>query len=151
SSARPAPATVPSSPRSPASWPRTSSAAAPRRTPGSPSPATAPDPGATEAPRSTPSGQPGGIAKRTPSGRGSVAGGLRGRGFLLLDEFALDRDLNFLAHHEPAVQHRVEAQAEILPVDLGRGAVGDAVSHHPLVVELPAPRYVEDHGVGGLL
>src|SRR6516164_1207094 len=81
----------------------------------------------------------------------SAAGGLRRRGFLLLDQLTLDRDLNLLAHNEPAVQYRVEAEAEILPVDLGGGAVGDAVSHHPRVVELPVPRHVEDYGVGGLL
>src|SRR5215467_1876931 len=66
----------------------------------------------------------------------------------LLDEFALDPDLDFLADDEPAIQDRVEAQAELLPVDLGRGAVRDPVSHHPGVVELAVLRHVEGYRAG---
>jgi DNA-binding NarL/FixJ family response regulator len=71
---------------------------------------------------------------------------LRLRG--LLDELALDRDLDLLADHDPAVQDRVETQPEFLPVDLRRGAVGDPVAHHPLVVELPVPGHVQLHRPG---
>src|SRR5690242_1047209 len=63
----------------------------------------------------------------------------------LLDELALDRDLYLLTDHDPAVQDRVETQPEFLPVDLRRGAVGDPVAHHPLVVELPVPGHVQLH------
>src|ERR1700750_213360 len=63
----------------------------------------------------------------------------------LLDELALDRDLYLLTDHDPAVQDRVETQPEFLPVDLRRGAVGDPVAHHPLVVELPVPGHVQPH------
>ena len=74
---------------------------------------------------------------------GSAAGGLRGLRFRgLLDKLALDLDLDLLADHHPAVQDHVEAQPEVLPVDLGRGAVGNPVSHHLRVVELPVPDHV---------
>src|SRR5260370_42381525 len=58
--------------------------------------------------------------------------------FLLLDDFALDVDLDLLAHHELAVQHHVERQAEVPPVDLSFRPVGDPVPHHARVVELAA-------------
>src|SRR6266576_96963 len=76
----------------------------------------------------------------------SAASGLRG--LLLLDDLALDLDLDLLADDEPAVQDRVEAQAEVLPVDLGGGAVGDPVPHHPRVVELAVLYPVERHRMG---
>src|SRR5712692_6910878 len=79
----------------------------------------------------------------------SAAGGLRS--LLLLDEFALNHDLDLLADDEPAIQDHAETQAEILPVDLGSGAVGDSVSHHPRVVELPVLRHLERHRAGGAL
>src|SRR6202048_3394706 len=73
----------------------------------------------------------------------SAAGGLRS--FRLVDEFALNHDLDLLADHEPAIKGHVEAQAEVLPVDLCGGAVSDPVSHHPRVVALPVLRHLERH------
>src|SRR5437016_11639482 len=63
---------------------------------------------------------------------GSAAGGLGGLG--LLDELTLDDDLDLVADHELAVQHHVGADAEVGPVDLAAGAVGDPVPHHARVV-----------------
>ncbi len=45
----------------------------------------------------------------------------------LLDELTFDRDLDLLADNHPAVQDGVEAKPEVLPVDLGGGAMGDPV------------------------
>src|SRR5580700_11149277 len=89
------------------------------------------------------------LARRRPDPATSGAGCLGS--LWLLDELALDRDLDLLAHHHPAVQQHVEAKAKISPVDLGSSAVGDPVSHHSRIVELPVPDHIEHHGVGGLL
>src|SRR5262249_47589187 len=66
-------------------------------------------------------------------------------------DLALDRDLDLLADHQPAVQDHAEAQPEVLPVDLGGRAVRDPVPHHSRVVELAVPRDVERDRVGGVL
>src|SRR5215471_5620796 len=100
-----------------------------------------------------PRAQPGytatGVAGWPPMSRYRAWRSTGGCGVLfLLDEFALDPDLDFLADDEPAIQDRVEAQAELLPVDLGRGAVRDPVSHHPGVVELAVLRHVEGYRAG---
>src|SRR5215471_12954346 len=100
-----------------------------------------------------PRAQPGytamGVAGWPPMSRYRAWRSAGGCGVLfLLDEFALDPDLDFLADDEPAIQDRVEAQAELLPVDLGRGAVRDPVSHHPGVVELAVLRHVERYRAG---
>src|SRR5215467_11765676 len=71
-------------------------------------------------------------------------------GLLLLDEFAFDGDLDLLADDHPAVQDGVETKPEVLPVDLGGGAIGDPVSHGR-IVELPVLHQVEHYGSGGLL
>jgi len=55
---------------------------------------------------------------------------------LFLDEFALDHDLDLVADDKLAIEHHVEHQAVVLPVDLALGAVADAVAHHG-VVEFP--------------
>jgi hypothetical protein len=46
-------------------------------------------------------------------------------GLGLLDEFALDHDLDLVVDGEFPIRHQVEGHAEVLPVDLGSGAVGD--------------------------
>src|SRR5262249_23105361 len=71
--------------------------------------------------------------------------------FWLLDEFAFDRYLDLLADDHPAVQDGVETKPEVLPINLRRGSIGDPVSHHARIVELPVPHYVEHHGAGGAL
>src|SRR5712691_12427266 len=55
---------------------------------------------------------------------------------LLLDELALDHDLDLVADDPLAIKHHIERQAEVLPVDLALGAVPDAVAHHG-VIEFP--------------
>src|SRR5262249_16616027 len=94
-------------------------------------------------PRDTPAD---GYGRASAPGLGGSAGGCGV--LLLLDEFALDRDLDFLADDEPAVQDRVETQAELLPVDLGVGAVRDPVPHHSGVVELAVLRHFEGDRAG---
>src|SRR5215471_21249418 len=69
----------------------------------------------------------------------------------LLDKFAFDGDLDLLADDHPAVQDGVETKPEVLPVDLGGGAIGDPVPHHAGVVELPVFHYVERYGARGFL
>src|SRR6266567_8052277 len=71
-------------------------------------------------------------------------------GLLLLNQLALDHDLDLVADDEPAVQHHVEAEAEVLPVDLRAGAVGDPVAHHR-VVELPVLLHLERNRMSGAL
>src|SRR6266487_4298470 len=67
----------------------------------------------------------------------SILPDTRGAGRLLfLDEFALDHDLDLVADDKLAIEHHVERQAVVLPVDLALGAVADAVAHHG-VVEFP--------------
>src|SRR5262249_5977657 len=63
--------------------------------------------------------------------------------FLLLDQLAFDHDLYSVADDELAIQHHVEGQAKVPPVNLGGGAVGNAVAHHSWVVELPIPGHVQ--------
>src|SRR5712691_652593 len=52
---------------------------------------------------------------------------------LLLDELALDHDLDLVADDPLAIKHHIERQAEVLPVDLALGAVPDAVAHHGVI------------------
>src|SRR2546427_5929943 len=65
--------------------------------------------------------------------------GTRGAGsllLLLLDELALDRDMNLLADDQPAIENHVKRQAVVLPVDPTLGAVADAVAHIG-IIEFP--------------
>src|SRR5215831_18030664 len=87
---------------------------------------------------------------RRRSGSATSAAGRLGR-LRLLDEFAFDRDLDLLADDHPAVQDGVETKPEVLPIDLGGGAIGDPVSHHARIVELPVLHHVEHYGARGLL
>ncbi len=76
--------------------------------------------------------------------------GTRGTGsllLLLLDELALDHDLDLVADDPLAIEHHVERQAEVLPVDLGLGAVADPVAHHG-VIEFPVLYYIQRHRPG---
>src|SRR5579863_4560574 len=52
---------------------------------------------------------------------------------LLLDELALDEDLDLLADDQLAIEHHVEHQAEVLAVDPTLGAVANAVAHHGII------------------
>ena len=59
---------------------------------------------------------------------------LSGRCFLLLlNELALDEDLDLVADEPLAIEHHIERQAKFLAVDLGLGAIGDAVAHHRVI------------------
>ena len=66
---------------------------------------------------------------------------------LLLDELALDEDLDLLADDKPAIEHHVERQAEVLPIDLAFAAVADAVAHHG-IIEFPVLHHVQGHRMG---
>ncbi len=66
---------------------------------------------------------------------------------LLLDELALEHDLDLLADDQLAIEHHVERQAEVLPVDLALGAVADAVAHHG-VIEFPVIQHGKRHRPG---
>src|ERR1700738_744838 len=48
---------------------------------------------------------------------------------LLLDELALDHDLDLIADDPLAIKHGVECHTKVLAVDLALGAVADAVAH----------------------
>ena len=69
--------------------------------------------------------------------------GTRGAGRLLLfllDELALDKDLDLVADDPLAIEHHVERQAEVLAVDLSLSTVTDAVAHHG-IIEFPVLHY----------
>jgi len=66
---------------------------------------------------------------------------------LLLDELALDKDIDLVADNKLAIEHHVERQAEVLPVDPALGAVADAVAHHG-VIELPILHHLQCHRQG---
>src|SRR5438874_13121543 len=63
------------------------------------------------------------------SASGSGARGASSLRLLLLDELALDQDLDLVADDPLAIEHHVERHAEVLAVDLAFGAVADAVAH----------------------
>ena len=67
---------------------------------------------------------------------------------LLLDELALDQDLDLVADDPLAIEHHVEGQAELLTVDLAFGAVRDPVAHHVGVIEFPVLHHVQSHRMG---
>src|ERR1700682_6009975 len=75
-------------------------------------------------------------------------GGVDLRG--LLDQLALDPDLDLVAHDEPAVQHRIEAHVEVLAIDLALPRVADPVAYGG-VVELAELDHVQRHGLGDAL
>ncbi len=66
---------------------------------------------------------------------------------LLLDELALDQDLDLVADNPLAIEHHVEGQAELLAVDLALGAIADAVAHHG-IIEFPVLHHVQGHRMG---
>src|SRR5689334_7411437 len=67
---------------------------------------------------------------------------------LLLDELALDKDINLLTDDPFAIEHHVERQAKVLAVDLGLGTVADAVTHHIWVIEFPVLHYLKGNRSG---
>ncbi len=69
---------------------------------------------------------------------------------LLLNELALDRDLDLVANDPPAIHHHVECHAEVLAVDLALGAVADAVAHH-WIMEFSVLHHSKRHWPGGAL
>src|SRR5262249_26458880 len=71
----------------------------------------------------------------TPLGTRGACGALLFLFLLLLDDLALDQDLNLVADDPFAVEHYIECQAEVLAVDLALGTVADTVAH-PGIVEL---------------
>src|SRR5438270_2031863 len=73
-----------------------------------------------------------------------------GWGLGRLDDLAFDVDLDFVADDELAVQHHVEAHAEVLAVDLRLSRVADAVAH-VRVIELAVLHDVERDRLGGCL
>src|SRR5256884_4683567 len=66
---------------------------------------------------------------------------------LLLDELALDKDIDLVADNKLAIEHHVERQAEVLPVDAALGTVADAVAHHG-VIEFPVLHHGKRHRSG---
>ena len=66
---------------------------------------------------------------------------------LLLDELALDKDIDLVADNKLAIEHHVECQAEVPPVDPALGAVADAVAHHG-VIEFPVLHHLQRHRLG---
>src|SRR5260221_793120 len=66
---------------------------------------------------------------------GLARGGRGGSGLLLLllDNLALDEELDVIADDPLAVEHRTKRHAEVLAVDLALGAIADAVAHHRVV------------------
>src|SRR2546421_6061988 len=66
---------------------------------------------------------------------------------LLLDELALDKDIDLVADNKLAIEHHVERQSEVLPVDAALGTVADAVAHH-VVIELPIFHHLQCHCEG---
>jgi hypothetical protein len=66
---------------------------------------------------------------------------------LLLDELALDKDLDLFADDHLAIKYHVGRQAEVLPVDLALGAVGNPVTHHG-VIEFPILQHGKRHRPG---
>ncbi len=69
----------------------------------------------------------------------SILLGTRGVGrllLLLLDELALDADLDLVADDPLAIEHHVERHAVVFPADMALGAVADPVAHHG-VIEFP--------------
>src|SRR5437588_9119867 len=62
------------------------------------------------------------------SASGSGTRGASSLFLLLLDELALDHDLDLVADDPPAIEHHVERHAEVLAVNLALGAVADAVA-----------------------
>src|SRR5258706_11697174 len=52
---------------------------------------------------------------------------------LLLDDLALDEELDVIADDPLAIEHRAERHAKVLAIDLALGAVADAVAHHRVV------------------
>src|SRR6266699_3522620 len=76
--------------------------------------------------------------------------GTRGAGRLLLfllDELALDKDLDLVADDPLAIEHHVERQAEVLAVDLSLSTVTDAVAHHG-IIEFPVLHDSKRHWPG---
>ena len=67
--------------------------------------------------------------------------------WFFLDELALDYHLDLVADDPLAIQHHVERQAEVLPVDLTLGAVADPVAHHG-VIEFPVLQHGKRHRPG---
>src|SRR5262249_51469509 len=65
----------------------------------------------------------------------------------LLDELALDLDLDLVANNQPSIKHQVERQAEIFAVDLALSAVSDAVAH-VRVIEFPVLHHGKRHRPG---
>jgi hypothetical protein len=59
---------------------------------------------------------------------------------LLLDELALDHDLDLFADDHLAIEHHSKCQAKFRPVYLALGAVGDPVAHHG-IIEFPILQY----------
>jgi len=69
---------------------------------------------------------------------------------LLLDELALDKDVDLVADDPLAIDHHVEGQAEVLAVDLSLGAVADAVTHRG-IIEFPILHDSKRHWPGDAL
>src|SRR5438045_9797586 len=62
---------------------------------------------------------------------------------LLLDELALDKDIDLFTDDPLAIEHHIERQAKVLAVDLALGTVADAVAHHIRVIEFPMLHYLK--------
>src|SRR6185437_8049026 len=73
------------------------------------------------------------------------------RGLRYLDDLAFYSDLDLVADDEPAVENRVEGQAEVLAVYLSLGTVSDPVAHHAGVAELAIPDHLQRDRAGIVL
>src|SRR5260370_6899180 len=78
----------------------------------------------------------------------SILLGPRGVGrllLLLLDELALDADLDLVADDPLAIEHHIERHSVVFPADMALGPAADPVAHHgaidfPILQPLYIPR-----------
>src|SRR5260370_22603311 len=63
---------------------------------------------------------------------------------LLLDELALDQDIDLVADDKLAIEHHAECQAKVPPVNPALGAVADPLAHHG-VIEFPVLHHIQCH------
>src|SRR5260221_4250017 len=66
---------------------------------------------------------------------------------LLLDELALDQDIDLVADDKLAIEHHAECQAKVPPVNPALGAVAEPVAHHA-VIEIPVLHRLQRHRLG---
>src|SRR5260370_41083407 len=71
-----------------------------------------------------------GTLRRALAGLARGGRGTSGLLLLLLDDLALDEELDVIADDALAIEHRAERHAKVLAIDLALGSVADALPHH---------------------